>query len=63
MSNVDALNSEQSSQALRFLLHRMGLETRGAMMAELPAVYAKLYPSVNPSIILDKVRTRIGRSD
>jgi hypothetical protein len=55
MSNVENLTSEQSLYVLRFLLHRMGLDTRGALMAEMPVAYARLYPSVDPTVVIDRV--------
>lgn len=50
------LTREQTEFALRFLLYRMGPETRAQFMADLPVVYARLYPSVDTDIIIGKTR-------
>ncbi len=56
---VENLTHEQTHAVLRFLLHRMGLDTRGALMAQMPVAYSALYPSVAPGILLDKVRAAL----
>lgn len=43
-AKVDNLTTEQTESALRFLLYRMGMDTRREMMAEMPVIYATLFP-------------------
>lgn len=59
--DIKNLSREQVETVLRFLLHRMGPETRQAFMAELPVAYARLYPTVAPATIVDKVQEAIAR--
>lgn len=57
------LTREQTDNVLHFLLTRMGVETRCALMAEMPVAYAGLYPSVSADVILEKVRQAVQVAD
>lgn len=48
---VENLKTEQLEQIARFLLHRMGPETRREMMAQLPIAYATLYPKTVNAVV------------
>lgn len=54
------LTHEQSDQVIRFLLHRMGLDTRGDLMRSLPMAYVALYPDTAP-VVIDKVRAALAQ--
>jgi hypothetical protein len=56
MAKVDGLSSEQTEQVLRFLLHRMSMDTRRSLMANLPQAYARLYPTVTAATLIDYVQ-------
>jgi hypothetical protein len=58
---MDRLNltDEQMQQVIRFLLQRMGLDTRHELMIHLPMAYLALYPSTGPAV-LAKIRTAIN---
>lgn len=58
-SVVDNLTTEQKEIALRFLLYRMGQDTRGEMMAAIPVIYRRLFPSVGLDVLLIKVASAI----
>ncbi len=60
-SGIDNLTSEQRDRVLRFLLHRMQLDTRIALMAEMPVVYARIHTSVDTDTILRNVQEGIAR--
>jgi len=45
------LTNEQRDTVLRFLLHRMSLETRHALMRSLPLAYVALYPETEAVVI------------
>lgn len=49
--NVEALSDHERDHVLHFLLHRMGMDTRGALMTELPVAYTKLYPTAKEAVI------------
>lgn len=59
---MDNLTREQAETALRYLLHRMPMDTRRAMMADLPTVYAALFPSVENKTIVAAVRVRLAEN-
>ncbi len=61
MSDIENLTTEQKDRALKFLLHRMGMDTRIALMAEMPVVYARLCTSVDSATIIRNVQEAIGR--
>lgn len=56
---IENLTAEQMGNVLRFLLYRMGPETRAALMAEMPVAYSRLYPSVETSILTGRVSVAI----
>lgn len=60
MNATDNLTREQTHTVLRFLLHRMNVDTRTALMAEMPVAYAKLYPSVSPDVVTLTVRAALN---
>lgn len=62
MASLDRLTTEQKDQTIRFLLHRMGLETRGAFMAHLPIAYARLF-GVDASAVTDMVTSVLGSQE
>lgn len=49
--NLENLTSEQRDTALRFLLHRMSMDTRHEMMRELPRAYVGLYPGTEDAVV------------
>lgn len=61
--SLDGLTREQADAVLRFLLYRMDLDTRGALMAELPVAYARLYPSVSPTTVIERVGNALNGAD
>ena len=48
---MENLTDEQRDMALRFLLHRMSLDTRHALMRSLPVAYVALYPDTEPVVV------------
>lgn len=50
------LTTKELQDLVRFFTYTMGMDQRGKLMAEMPLVYAKLYPDVDPEIIVQKVR-------
>ena len=48
---IENLTDEQRDAMLRFLLHRMGPETRGALMAQQPVAYIALYPNTREAVL------------
>jgi len=58
---VSNLSAEQRSQVLEFLLYRMDLKTRQALMGTLPIAYKALYPGVSNRTVLDFVEEMLRR--
>ena len=56
------LNWHECETVLEFLLHHMDQETRGKLIARMPVEYHKLFPSVAPEILLDRVRAAVTAS-
>jgi hypothetical protein len=52
---MDNLTDEQRDMVLRFLLHRMPMDTRHELMRTLPVAYLTMYPG-NRHSVLEKVR-------
>lgn len=48
---MDNLTTEQREQVLRFLLHRMPMDTRHALMRALPLAYVALYPDTETVVV------------
>jgi hypothetical protein len=64
VESIEALTFEEQRQALRFLLQRMGPETRRKMAAALPGVYSRLFDvDVEVQYGADGHHVRIGRRD
>jgi hypothetical protein len=61
MKHIEALGIGGTERMLRFLLNRMDLETRRALMGTLPADYMRLYPSVTFETIASAVREEAAR--
>lgn len=59
---MENLSTAQREMLLRFLLGRMGMETRRQFMTELPVVYAAMYPTVQPETIVEAVRDGINEA-
>jgi hypothetical protein len=57
---VENLTHEQTEQVLRFLLQRMGMDTRGELMAALPLAYIALHPHTVRTVV-DKVQAAADR--
>lgn len=53
------LTDEQRDQVIRFLLHRMGGDTRHDLMQSLPLAYVRLFPGTATTVI-NKVRDAIA---
>ena len=53
------LTHEQYEQVIRFLLHRMGQETRHDLMRSLPMAYIALYPGTARAVSV-AVRAGLG---
>jgi hypothetical protein len=51
---MDNLTDEQRDMVLRFLLHRMPMDTRHELMRTLPVAYLTLYPGTRHAV-LEKV--------
>lgn len=56
---IDNLGIRDTEVLAEFLLHHMGMETRRKLIGELPALYARLYPSVSEDIITEIVKQHI----
>jgi len=48
---MDNLTNEQRDMVLRFLLYRMPLDTRHALMRSLPLAYVALHPETEAVVI------------
>lgn len=48
---LENLTSEQRDTVLRFLLHRMPMDTRHELMRSLPMAYVKLYPTAGAEVV------------
>jgi hypothetical protein len=48
---MDNLTDEQRDMVLRFLLHRMPMDTRHKLMRALPVAYVTLYPGTEEAVI------------
>jgi len=48
---MDNLTDEQREMVLRFLLHRMSMDTRHALMRSLPLAYVALHPETEAVVI------------
>lgn len=48
---MEKLTCEQRDMVLRFLLHRMPLDTRHGLMRSLPLAYVALYPETEAVVI------------
>lgn len=53
------LTDEQLQQVIRFLLHRMGQDTRHDLMRNLPMAYVALYPGTARAVTV-AVRAGLG---
>lgn len=51
MPHTDNLTDEQRDVVLRFLLHRMTMETRLELMRTLPVHYATLHPGTEAAVL------------
>jgi hypothetical protein len=56
---MENLTTEQRDQVLRFLLHRMPMNTRHELMLALPMAYAALYPRTANAVLV-RVRTALA---
>jgi len=54
------LTDEERDMVLRFLLHRMSIDTRHALMRTLPLAYVSLYPG-NGDTVMREVRAAVER--
>lgn len=57
---MENLTDEQRDQVLRFLLHRMPMDTRHDLMLALPMPYVALYPTAADAVLV-KVRSALAR--
>jgi hypothetical protein len=57
--HVDKLSSFEQETLNRFLLHHMGLETRGKLMVEFPVIYRKLLGRRAGSAFADAVKKAV----
>lgn len=53
------LNPREQVVALDFLLYHLSMDLRGRLMAELPTIYAKAFPTVEPALLAARVTERI----
>lgn len=60
MTGVDNLTTEQRDEVLRFVLARMGPETRRELMAALPVPYVRMYPTT-ADVVFGAVREAIEK--
>jgi len=49
------LNIADADRVARWFLYRAGPDERGALMADMPLVYARMYPDVGPAVIVGNV--------
>lgn len=56
---MENLTVEQRDMVLHFLLYRMSLETRHALMRSLPLAYVALYPETK-AVVITMVRDALN---
>lgn len=56
---TENLNPNEMEGVLNFFLYRMNMDTRRALMAEMPLHYKKLFPKVGPASIIMQVEEAI----
>ena len=61
MTDTHALGWDECEQLVEWFTHRMSQETRHDLMADLPQLYGKLYPGVDPSVITAAVLGKLNR--
>lgn len=60
MASTENLSTEQTGSVMRFLLHRMSMDTRHELMAHLPVAYAALFPGVDTDALIARVGQAIA---
>lgn len=58
--HTENLSGFEMDRVLQFLLFRMDMRTREALMAEMPIQYVKLFPSVHHVNLQQRVANRIS---
>jgi hypothetical protein len=53
MIDMDNLTNEQRDQVMRFLLHRMPMDTRHELMRALPLAYVALYSGTEAAVVAE----------
>jgi len=61
IKDTDALGWDECQRLVEWFTHRMSQETRHELMADLPQLYGKLYPTVDPAVITAAVHGKLNR--
>lgn len=55
VDDTSRLSTHELETAVRWFTYHMPSEQRGRLMAEMPVLYAKLFPGVSPKAVLERV--------
>lgn len=57
---IENLSHEEQQVLLRWFLYHMPHESRGEFIAQMPTIYAHLYPGTSEDVIIERVRKAIA---